>query len=290
MAGASGAIGRFLLPRLRDAGHDVTALSRAPHENVDPRLRWLVGDLNSDMPELPSLDVLVSAGPLDAFARWFAQARVVGAPRVIAVGSMSVLTKRDSPDADERAVAARLLAAERQLVEATAACDSALTVFRPTLIYGAGIDRSLTPIARFAQRWRVFPRIAEASGLRQPVHADDLADACLAVIENPRTAGRTYALGGGERLTFTAMLDRVRASLPVSTMPLRVPLVAVHGLVAAAQAAGVHGISSAAAQRLRVDLVADQALAVDDFGWAPRAFQPTWETWAATPDADAANR
>ena len=286
MAGASGAIGRFLLPRLRGAGHDVIALSRTPHASFDPKLRWLAGDLNAAMPELPRVDVMVSAGPLDAFAHWFAQARIAGAQRVIAVGSMSVLSKRDSPDAGERAIAARLLAAEHQLAEATAVCASALTVFRPTLVYGAGVDRSLTPVARFAQHWRMFPRVTAASGLRQPVHADDLADACLAVIGNPRTAGRTYALGGGERLTFAAMLERVRASLPVSTLPLPIPLAAVRGLVVALRAAGVQRISSAAAQRLRVDLVADQALAVADFGWSPRAFQPTWETWVPASDAD----
>ena len=284
VVGASGAVGRFLLPRLRGAGHDVIALSRTPRVSADPRLRWLVGDLDANLPELPPVDVMISVGPLDAFSRWFARARVARTPRVIALGSMSVLTKCDSPDPDERALAARLRAAERQLADAAAACDSALTVFRPTLIYGAGIDRSVTPIARFARRWRVFPRIAAASGLRQPVHADDLAAACVAVIGNERTVGRTYALGGGERLTFAAMLARVRASLPVATLPLPIPLVAARGMAALARASGWRGISAMAARRLRVDLVADHAPAVVDFGWSPRAFQPIWETWASTRD------
>ena len=32
-----------------------------------------------------------------------------------------------------------------------------------------------------ARRWRVFPYVAGANGLRQPVHADDLAAACVAL-------------------------------------------------------------------------------------------------------------
>ena len=60
----------------------------------------------------------------------------------------------------------------------------ACTVFRPTLIYGAGTDRSLAPIARFARRWRVLPVPLGANGLRQPVHARDLAAACVAVLAN----------------------------------------------------------------------------------------------------------
>ena len=55
------------------------------------------------------------------------------------------------------------------------------TIFRPTLIYGTGRDRSLAPIARFARRWRVLPLPVGARGLRQPVHAavDDILDVLL---------------------------------------------------------------------------------------------------------------
>jgi hypothetical protein len=53
------------------------------------------------------------------------------------------------------------------------------TILRPTLIYGAGIDRSITPIVQRALRLRLFP-IPLAGGLRQPVHADDIARAVVA--------------------------------------------------------------------------------------------------------------
>ncbi|GAA0715952.1 NAD-dependent epimerase/dehydratase family protein [Dokdonella soli] len=278
--GASGAIGRFLLPRLLGAGHEVLAVSRVPRASAVPRLRWVVGNLDSGVPECATPDVIFSLGPLDAFARWFAQARLDGAPRVIAFGSMSVDSKRDSDDAGERALAARLQAAEQALIASADARGCAWTLFRPTLIYGAGVDRSLTPIARFAQRWRVFPRMVGASGLRQPVHADDLAAACIAALATLQTAGKTYALGGGERLAFVAMLERVRASLPVRTLPLPIPLGAARALVGAARAAGLHASSGAAIDRLTRDLVADHSAAVADFGWAPRPFHPDARMWS----------
>lgn len=275
--GASGATGRFLLPRLLEAGHEVLALSRTPR--ADAHLRWIVGDLDAQMPELPALDAIFSLGPLDACARWFAHARVEGRPRLVALGSMSVQTKRDSADAHERNLALRLGDAEQALAETADARGCAWTLLRPTLIYGAGIDRSLTPIARMAMRWRVFPRLAGARGLRQPVHADDLASACLAAFLQPRSAGRSYALGGGERLSFDAMLARVRASLPMRTLPVPVPLGVVRVLAGIAPRFGLPALRAAMIERLGEDLIADHRPAVAELGWAPRDFHPDAQTW-----------
>jgi nucleoside-diphosphate-sugar epimerase len=270
VCGASGAIGRFLLPRLLGAGYDVIALSRVPRGGGDARLQWRVGDLDHAMPDLPALDLLVSCGPLDAFARWFARTPVrIG--RVIAFGSMSIESKQGSPDAAERVLVERLREAERSMMATAQARACAGTVLRPTLIYGAAVDRSLTPLARFARRWRLFPRIPAAHGLRQPVHADDLAGACVAVAATPRSAGKVYALGGGEQLAFAVMLERVHASLPFRAVPLPLPLTLLRLFA--------HRLP--AIERLRRDLVADDSAAVADFGWAPRAFRPDAACWFA---------
>lgn len=279
VVGASGAIGRFLLPRLLDCGYEVIALSRLPRASANPRLRWIVGDLHASLPQLPAFDVLVSLGPLDAFARWLAQAHIAGAPRIVALGSMSIDTKRDSDDADERALAARLQQAEQQLIAAADARASRWTLFRPTLIYGAGVDRSLTPIARFALRWRVFPLLGGAQGLRQPVHAQDLASACMSALDRERTAGRIYALGGGEQLTFAAMLARVRASLPVRSLPLPIPLGVVRVLLRIGRQLGLGSRHAGAIDRLDRNLVADNTAAGVDFDWAPRSFHPDARAW-----------
>ncbi|MEP7042482.1 MAG: NAD-dependent epimerase/dehydratase family protein [Dokdonella sp.] len=276
MVGASGATGRFLRPRLLAAGHQVIALSRRPYVGDESGVRWLVGDLHATMPPLPALDAIFSLGPLDAFARWFAQAPIVGTPHVIAFSSMSVDSKRGSSDTAERRLAERLRSAELELAAAAERRGCAWTVFRPTLIYGAGVDRSLTPIARLAMRWRLFPRLVGARGLRQPVHADDLATACIAVLENARSHGRIYALGGGERLAFETMLERVRRSLPTIALPLPLPL----GL-ARVFARALHSPRRAALARLLQDLVADNAAAAADFGWSPRAFDPDASAWIA---------
>jgi hypothetical protein len=81
---------------------------------------------------------------------------------------MSAQSKRDSVVPAERALAQRLRDGEAALARACVARGSAWTVLRPTLVYGAGLDKSLTPIARRALRTRVFP-LPAGRGLRQPI-------------------------------------------------------------------------------------------------------------------------
>ncbi len=282
--GASGQIGRLLVPRLLDAGHEVLALSRQPRTSARAGLAWLAGDLNAAMPDLPRVAAILSLGPLDGLAKWLAGAGLAGAPRLIAFGSMSVLAKRDSPDPAERALVARLHAGEQAVIAAADRRGMPWTILRPTLVYGAGLDRSLTPLARLGQRLRVFPVVPGASGLRQPVHAGDLAEACIATLDSAASHGQTYALGGGERLAFSAMLARVRASLGVASVPLPLPIGAARlalPLLRLVRGSSVPG--PAAVARLRSDLIADDTPARSDFGWAPRAFMPEVSTWREQP-------
>ena len=280
--GASGAIGCHLVPRLLADGDEVIALSRAARVARDARVRWVAGDVHAPQrtPALPRVDVVFSLGPLDGLAAWLERSAIV-APRVVAFSSMSVLSKRASADAGERALVARLAAAEHALAEVAGVRGMAWTLFRPTLIYGSGLDRSLSPLARFGRRWRVFPRLPAATGLRQPVHAEDLATACLAAWATTASHGRTYALGGGERLPFADMLERVRGALGVRAIGLPLPLGAAAVLARAARGLGLPAPGAAAFARLREDLVADDGAARVDFGWSPCAFHPEPSAWSA---------
>jgi nucleoside-diphosphate-sugar epimerase len=261
--GASGSVGQFLLPLL-SPHHEVIAVSRSPAAD---RVGWIGGDLNDLGMAWPAADIVISLGPLDAFAAWLQRCPAT-LRRVIALSSMSAESKHESIDPHERALANRLRAAECLLIGTAAERGIACTVFRPTLIYGAGTDRSLAPIARFARRWRILPVPFGASGLRQPVHARDLALASAAALTNKATFGNIYALGGGERLRFDALLLRLRAALPRPVLAVPVPMIALR-----LAARGRQGSFNAnAVARLYQPLIADHSDAVRDFGYAPTAF------------------
>ncbi|NCT88658.1 NAD-dependent epimerase/dehydratase family protein [Stenotrophomonas acidaminiphila] len=272
--GGSGQIGERLLAGLLADGWRVQAVSRA-RRAAAPGLSWRQGDLSGDWRDDGPFDAVFSCGPLDHFARWY-QAADIAAPRVVAFGSTSVEVKQDSREPAERDVARRLREAEATLFAAARARGVAATVLRPTLVYGAGRDATLTAIARLATRSGVFVLPAGADGLRQPVHVQDLADAALQVLRHPATAGHAYALGGGERLAYAEMVRRVLASLQPPPRLLRVPAPLFRGALAMAHAMGrLRGMNTAALARMREPLVFDIDPARRDFGYAPRPFHPT---------------
>ncbi|WEN14726.1 NAD-dependent epimerase/dehydratase family protein [Rhodanobacter sp. AS-Z3] len=269
--GASSQIGRFLLPRLVASGEPVLALSRHPRVACDG-VTWLQGELPARVPALPALSAIISFGPLSGLAEWLAQGSLHDAPRVVATSSMSADSKRDSLVPGERDMSRQLRDGETALADACERHGSAWTVLRPTLVYGAGLDKSLTPIARRAMRLRAFP-LPAGRGLRQPVHADDIAQAALAALECPAVAGRILSIGGGERLHAAEMFARVRRSLPCATVPLPLPA----GLLRLAQRAlpRLRGPLS----RLDQDLIADNSELQRLLGIHPRPFRLDSSMW-----------
>ena len=269
--GGSSQIGHFLLPRLLASGEPVLALSRHPRDQP-AGVRWLRGELPQAVPELPPLSAIISFGPLPALAEWLAATPLAQAPRVIATSSMSAESKRESSVPAERAIARQLRDGEQALARACDRRGCVWTVLRPTLVYGAGLDKSLTPIARRAIRTRLFP-LPAGRGLRQPVHADDIAQAVLAALACPASAGRVLSIGGGERLPAAEMFARVRRSLPQATVPLPLPAWLLRlGQRALPRLRGP-------LQRLEADLLADNGELQRVLGIHPRPFRPDAAAW-----------
>jgi nucleoside-diphosphate-sugar epimerase len=271
--GGSGQIGHPLLVCLHRRGWRVQAVSRRPQPPL-PGVQWLRGDLDSAQGLPPRVDAIFSCGPLDRFARWYAGS-AVECPRVVAFGSTSIEVKRDSADAGERDLAARLRAGEAGVLSTAAQRNAAVTLLRPTLVYGAGGDRTLTRIAAIAGRWHRFALPRDAVGLRQPAHVGDLAKAAFAVLDAAATHGQAYALPGGETLAYREMVARVLAMLQPPAKLHLLPPTAFRALLSLAHAAGIaRDFGDAALGRMRQDLVFDIEPARRDFGYAPRAFEP----------------
>jgi nucleoside-diphosphate-sugar epimerase len=270
VAGASSQIGWCLLPELARSGATVLALSRARQPPV-AGVTWMQGALPAPPAPAREAESVCSFAPLDALAAWLAAGGAPGLRRVVATSSMSAESKQASPVPAERAVAQRLREGEAAVARSCDRRGIAWTILRPTLIYGAARDRSLTPLARRAARWRVFG-LPAGSGLRQPVHAADVASAALRALDGG-AAGRVLAIGGGERLAAEAMFARVRASLPVRTLGVRIPAPLVR--------MGVHLVPRLRGPlgRLEQDLIADNGELERLLDVHPRGFAPDRSCW-----------
>jgi len=280
--GASGQIGRRVCARLLAQGWQVEALSRearAPSSGI----AWRLGALPDAAGGGEGFGAILSCGPLDLFSRWYADAQT-GAARVVAFGSTSVHIKGDSPDPEERGLAARLRDAEVRLAAAAATRGAAAMLLRPTLVYGAGSDRNLSRIVALARRHGFFVLPHDATGLRQPVHVDDLAAAAMVALSRTGNEVRAYDLPGGETLPYREMVARVLASLqpPARLRAVPGPLFALAASIA--RALGLHDAGPAVLARIRQDLAFDDSAARRDLDYAPRPFRPEAAMFA--PPAD----
>jgi nucleoside-diphosphate-sugar epimerase len=279
VTGATSLIGGFLLARLAAEGMDAAALSRRPpphsHEVAGPR--WIEADLSwPDIAAcLPFAHTVFSLSPIWCLPQALPALKARGMERLVAFSSTSRFTKEQSPEASEREVAGELAEGEARVEAFCAAEGVAWTILRPTLIYAEGRDGNVSRLASLIGKLGVLPLSGSGSGLRQPVHADDLAAAALAAAHAPAAANHAYNLSGAETLTYRVMAERVfeglgRTPRIVSLPP---PLWAL-GLKLAAPF--LPGVTAAMGARMDSDLTFDSADAARDFGWSPRPFRPVF--------------
>lgn len=270
--GATAPVGRALLRRL--AGALVHAAVRRPPvaPAAAPQVVWQTVDLYRHGPAVGAGTPVLSAGPLDALVEWLERDRpALG--RVVALSSTSVHVKARSADPAERALAARLKAAEERLAGWCTARGIGWTVLRPTLIYDDGDAGALAVYVRIARRLGFVPLPRDAVGLRQPVHADDVAQAMLACLPRAATLGAAYDLPGGETLGYRRLVARTLLNAGASTRIVGMPRDLLAAGLALAQVFGaMRGFGPQMLARMAEDLCFDAGPARRDFGWAPRAY------------------
>ncbi|HEX8568873.1 MAG TPA: NAD-dependent epimerase/dehydratase family protein [Caulobacteraceae bacterium] len=268
--GATSLVGRFAVPKLVASGRRVVALSREGREPATG-VAWVSGDLNDRALALPGAAAALSLSPIWLLPDALPALKAAGVRRLIAFSSTSRFTKAASPEPEERAVAERLEQGEARTIAFCEAEGIAWTIFRPTMIYAEGQDQNVSRLAGLVRRFGVLPLSGAGQGRRQPVHAEDLAEACLLALDRPETFGRAYDLPGGETLSYRAMVERVFEGLGRTKRVLPLPP-AVWRL--AFRVASPRGATAAMGERMAEDLVFDGAPAARDFGWRPRPFRP----------------
>lgn len=272
VVGATSLVGRYLLPRLAAAGHAPLAISRQPTGASSPETRWFRIDVVQDPSAIPPAAAAIHLAPLWLLPPLLDTLAAKGLRRLLAFGSTSRFSKERSADAAERDVARRLADAEERL---RAGCERhriAWTLFRPTLIYGGGQDRNLAAIAGWARRLGFVAVAGRAGGMRQPVHADDLAAACVQALPAAITHGRAYDLGGATILPYRKMAEAVSRGEGGARVIGVPPVVLRSAFRLASVLPRYRQLTGSMVDRMDHDLVVDHAPAQRDFGYAPRAF------------------
>lgn len=270
--GATSLVGKCLIPQLITSGARVLAFSRHPIENDGDAIA-LRNFSDSSTANTDQLEHWICVAPLWVLPEHFRLLEASGVRRVVALSSTSRFTKVDSGDATEAAVAARLIEAEDCFVAWAKRRGVDWVILRPTLIYGLGRDKNISEIARFIRRFGFFPVFGHAQGLRQPIHAEDVAVACVSALQAPDALNRCYNISGGETLPYRDMVTRVFAALGRRARLLSVPFWAIHLAVSFLRCLPRYRHWSVAmAERMNRNLVFDHADAARDLDFKPKGF------------------
>jgi nucleoside-diphosphate-sugar epimerase len=272
VTGASSQLGVFLLPRLQAADYRVTAISR--QASAEPL--QLTKHISWARPQHVSNPVscLVSCGPIELAGDWLEKESSL--EKAVVFSTSSVLTKPDSADREEREKILAILAEETRLKKRCAERGIKLTLVRPTLIYGCGMDRNISQLLRIGQRMGYVPLARDARGLRQPVHADDLAALAVAAL-GAETGGLLEGEAcGSSTLSYREMVERIACCGNRTIRLLALPGSVLAALVRIASMAGpLKGANAEMVRRQSIDMTFDNSVFREALGWNPRTFNPT---------------
>ena len=193
--GGTGLVGGYIVEHLLRVDQQPFVLSRSPR-NI-PGVDWFRGDLEKpDTLRFPAFTTLFCTADAILLANALPRLFNPSLKRIVVFSSTSVITKQDTEVEAEREMIERLADAERRIAAACEQQNVGWTILRPTLIYAAGRDTNITPLSRLIRRFGFMPLVGGAPGLRQPVHAEDLAIGALAAASSRAAVNKFYALPG----------------------------------------------------------------------------------------------
>jgi len=276
--GGRSLVAPFLMRRLAEIGREATVVSRKglslPAGFTNLRL-----DIEStkdwQAPQGATIISLLPLWVLSANLRLFEKANAI-----IAVGSTSRFGKAASEDPKEKNLAEKLAYAEAVLENWARQKNVSFTILRPTLIYDGIHDQNIARIARIARRYRFFPVAKPAKGLRQPIHADDVAKAIMGCLDNKKAANKSFNIAGGEILSYRAMVEKVFESLGRKPRLIALPVPLLEKLFRFLTKAGIlkeQAFGFGAFKRMNEHLVFDCSEGLKILAYAPRLFHPDFK-------------
>jgi nucleoside-diphosphate-sugar epimerase len=252
VTGASGFIGRALVPALVTAGYNVRVAGRhMPPPFASPVEVVTHGDLGTGVewrPLVAEVDFIVHlagiahTGSAVAAARYdlvnhlataalAKAARAARVKRVVFVSTIRaqtgprsdrVLTEDDPPrptDPYGRSKRAAEVALERSGVD--------FAVLRPVLVYGPGVKGNLRALARLAALPVPLP-FAAFTNRRSVLSLHNLVAAITHVLRHPASGGETYVVADLQPVSLADMVTALRAGLGRAPQLIKVPPGLVH--------------------------------------------------------------
>jgi nucleoside-diphosphate-sugar epimerase len=265
VTGATGFVGRALLPRLVSDGWRVRAAVRVSSPAMPAGVEAMeVGDIGPDTgwhEALAGVDAVVhlaarahvldESSP-DAFALYRAvnalgalklaeAAAAAGVRRFVFLSSVRVHGARSagapftesSPLAAEDPYGQSKIEAESGLAQIARATQLEPVVLRPPLVYGAGARGNFARLVRLVGQGMPLP-LASVRNRRSLIYVGNLVDAIVRSLEHPAATGRTFLVSDGEDISTPELVRRIARALgrPARLIPVPPALLRFGGALA----------------------------------------------------------
>ncbi|HEY7151098.1 MAG TPA: NAD(P)H-binding protein [Solirubrobacterales bacterium] len=237
LTGASGTVGRALLPVLLEGGHDVRALVRDPRGLGRHRVEVQIalgdlarlGDRHLQRQALRGVDTVIHLAAAirdEPHARveelnGLATVRLLRAAERAGVKRFVFFSALGATDFQRT----RFFRAKALAESAVAASPLATTIFAPSIVYDPG-DRWVRLMRRLALL-PVLPISGSGRAAFQPIWAADVARCVMAALDRRAEAAR-YELAGPEVLTYDQIARLVAGEAGRERPLVHVPLALVH--------------------------------------------------------------
>lgn len=248
ITGASGFVGRALVPALAQAGHQVRAAARDPKSVpsgsgitpiVLPDLAHafdadtLIGDAQAviHLAGLAHVSADIPEADYDAINHraTHALARAAAARKIKRFVLVSSIRAQSGPQADQvltEDMPARPTDAygrsKRAAEQAVRDAGLAFTILRPVVIYGPGATGNVRKLRRLAASPFPLP-FARFDGRRSLLALDNFISAIQFVLNDERTRNETYIVADGAPITLAEMLRVMRLAQGRSARLFAVP-------------------------------------------------------------------
>jgi nucleoside-diphosphate-sugar epimerase len=274
--GGSGIVGGHIVAQLVRAGERPLAVSRTGR-NETRDVTWIQADLaHPERLSWPAVSTIYCTAHSLLLANALPSLASDQLRRVVLFTSTSILTKLNSDIASERDGLRRLAEGEQRSIEICERIGVGWTVLRPTMIYDEGRDANVTRLAGLIAKFGIMPLAGKGAGLRQPVHAEDLAIGALQAAASEAAVNKIYALPGPDTISYREMAGRVFDGLHKPRRIVSAPPILWRAAFALA-APFFPNANVAMGDRMAKNMVFDASAAIADFGWNPRGFRPKFK-------------
>ncbi len=279
VTGATGFVGRHVVPSLMESGHAVRILARGP---VRPHLlpegvevsRGSLTDQEGLEASLSGVDAVVhlvaiirerGEATFDSVnhlgtARLAKAARNAGVSRFVLMGAIGAVDDPRFPYLQSK------WRGEQALIQS----GLPYTILRGSIIFGEG-DEFVNALAGLV---RVFPLVPVIGGGKvrfQAIHVEDVARSIARTLEMDETRNRIIEIGGPQHITYDGILDAIAETYGSKRWKMHAPIGLMRPIVKLMEKLLPHPpATSQQLNMLEFDNIAETDAVSKEFGFSPR--------------------